>query len=318
MGEVTTQNTAPAVSGVKGLSAFLNSDAIKKKFSEVLGNKANGFIASGLSVLNSNTQLANADQNSVYTSLLLAASLDLPINPNLGFAYIVPYNGKAQFQLGYKGFKQLAQRSGQFKVLSESDVREGELIEHNRLTGEMKFEWIQDSAERLSKPIIGYVSYFELVNGFSSTFYMTKLEAEAHGKKYSKTFQKYGTGLWKDEFDSMALKTVCKLNLSKNAPLSIEMQRAVVADQAVIKNFDPSSEDTLDIETEYVDNTPDSINPEAEAEEKRIRRVKDEITKATTLDQLKLVAPGIRLEDSELNDLYDLKKKEITAAAKTK
>lgn len=307
---VATQNNLPAT-GVKGLSQFLNSDSIKKKFAEVLGNKANGFIASVLSVINSNDQLKNADQNSVYTSALLAASLDLPINPNLGFAYIVPYKGMAQFQLGYKGFKQLAQRSGQFKILSESDVREGELKEHNRLTGAMSFEWIQDSKERMAKPIIGYVSYFELANGFSSTYYMTKAEAEAHGKKYSQSFKK-GFGLWKDEFDSMALKTVCKLNLSKNAPLSIEMQRAVIADQSVIKNFDPSSEDTLEIETVYVDNTSESINPETEAEDKRVRRVKEAIEKATTLDQLKEVAPGIRDNDEELLLAYDDKKRELT------
>jgi len=316
----TTQNNSPAPTGVKGLSAFLNSDGIKKKFTEVLGSKANGFIASGLSVINSNDLLQKADANSVYTALLLAASLDLPINPNLGFAYIVPYGGKAQFQLGYKGFKQLAQRSGQFRVLNESDVREGELKTHNRLTGTMEFEWIQNSKERLSKPIIGYVSYFELVNGFFSTFYMTKEEAEAHGKKYSKTYQKHNSGLWKDEFDSMALKTVCKLNLSKNAPLSIEMQRAVVADQAVIKNFDPSSDDTLDIETEYVDNTPDPINPQAIAQKKGRDRVIENINSSTTLEQLKLCKAAIKDDDLDLLIIYDDKKREmeIEAAAKAK
>lgn len=317
MGELTTTQQNPPAQGIKALSTFLNSEGIKKKFGEVLGNKANGFIASALSVLNSDSKLATADQNSVYTSLLLAASLDLPINPNLGFAYIVAYAGKAQFQLGYKGFKQLAQRSGQFRILNTTDVREGEIKNHDRLTGVMEFEWIQDSKERLSKPIIGYVSYFELLNGFSSTYYLTREEAEAHGKKYSQTYKK-NFGLWKDEFDSMALKTVCKLNLSKNAPLSIEMQRAVVADQAVIKNFDPTNEDTLDIETEYIDNPSDGVNAEEEAENKRQRRLREAIEAATTLDELKLVAPGIRIDDADINILFDEKKRELTAAAKTK
>lgn len=250
---VNQQNNKPAATGVKSLSSFLNSDAIKNKFSEILGQKANGFVASVLSVVNSNKLLANADMNSIYTAALLAASLDLPINPNLGLAYIVPYSGQAQFQLGYKGFKQLAQRTGQFLFLNEEIVKEGEIKSHNRLTGEIEFEWIANSQERLKRPTVGYVSFFQLVNGFKSTYYMTKEEAEAHGKKYSQSYKK-NFGLWKDEFDSMALKTVTKLNLSKNAPLSIEMQRAVIADQSVIKNFDPSNNDTLDVETEYVDN----------------------------------------------------------------
>lgn len=253
MAEIVNQQNKPAVTGVKSLSSFLNSDAIKNKFSEILGQKANGFVASVLSVVNSNKLLANADMNSIYTAALLAASLDLPINPNLGLAYIVPYSGQAQFQLGYKGFKQLAQRTGQFLFLNEEIVKEGEIKSHNRLTGEIEFDWIVNSQERLKKPTVGYVSFFQLVNGFKSTYYMTKEEAEAHGKKYSQSYKK-NFGLWKDEFDSMALKTVTKLNLSKNAPLSIEMQRAVIADQSVIKNFDPSNNDTLDVETEYVDN----------------------------------------------------------------
>ena len=141
--------------GVKGVSQFLNSDAVKGKFTEILGQKAIGFISSVLTVVNSSNQLKNADQNSIYTAALIAASLDLPINPNLGFAYIVPYNESykdekgnwqkkqvAQFQMGYKGFIQLAQRSGQYALINASDVREGELKNHNRMTGEMNFEFI--------------------------------------------------------------------------------------------------------------------------------------------------------------------------------
>lgn len=280
---VNQQQNKPAVTGMKGLSSFLNSDAIKSKFTEILGQKANGFVASVLSVVNSNKLLANADANSIYTAALLAASLDLPINPNLGLAYIVPYSGQAQFQLGYKGFKQLAQRTGQFKFLNEEVVKEGEIKSHNRLTGEIEFAWIQDPKERLSKPTVGYVSFFQLVNGFTSTYYMTKEEAEAHGKKYSQSYKK-NFGLWKDEFDSMALKTVTKLNLSKNAPLSIEMQRAVLADQSVIKNFDPSNEDTLDVETEYVDNN--------ETQEERVEDQKTEMKgKQTSGEQIKADMP---------------------------
>lgn len=314
---IATQNNQIAPTGVKGLSQFLNQSAIKAKFAEILGQKANGFIASVLSVINSNNQLANADQNSIYTAALLAASLDLPINPNLGFAYIVPYRSNgvqvAQFQLGYKGFKQLAQRTGQFKILRDTDVRQGELKDFDRLTGVMQFEWVQDPAERIKLPVIGYVSHFVLVNGFTSTFYMTKQEAEAHGKKYSQTFKRYGTGLWKDEFDGMALKTVCKLNLSKNAPLSIEMQRAILADQAVIKNFD-ASDNTLDVETEYVDNTHDSIDPTAVGAEKERKRILAYIKECDTTEGLKGLEDKIQPDDEELMIALDDRKRELTTA----
>lgn len=264
---VKTQSaeTLAATKGIKGISSFLNSDSIKNKFTDIMGSKGVGFISSVLSVVNGNGQLQTADQNSIYTAALMAASLDLPINPNLGLAYIIPYNSKqsdgtwktmAQFQLGYRGFKQLAQRSGQFITMHETEVKEGELLSHNRLTGVIEFEWEQDTKVRLDKKTIGYVSYFELTNGFKSTFYMTKEEALAHGKKYSKTFKKYNSGLWKDEFDAMALKTVTKLNLSKNAPLSIEMQKAVTSDQAIIKSdsFIENPENIETIDVEYVDN----------------------------------------------------------------
>ena len=253
------QTQVATTNNIKSVSQFLNSESIKKKFQEIIGKNANGFIASLLSTVNNNDLLQKADQNSIYTAALMAASLKLPINQNLGLAYIVPYAGKAQFQLGYKGFKQLAQRSGQFLIINDSDVREGEIINHNRLTGEIEFNWEQNPEKRLKLKPIGYVSYFKLVNGFESTFYMTNEELLAHAQKYSQTFKKYGTGLWKDEFDGMARKTVTKLNLSKNAPLSIELQRATIADQAVIKDFDPNrNEDAVIIDTDYVDSTDKS------------------------------------------------------------
>jgi len=169
----TSQNQLPAT-GVKGLSEFLNSDSIKSKFAEILGQKGNGFIASILSAVSSNDLLKDADRNSIYTCALMAASLDLPINQNLGMAYLIPYNVKqsdgtykkmCQFQIGYKGLKQLAQRSGQFKLMTEAIVYEGQLIEENPLTG-YEFDW----RRKKSESIIGYVSYFELINGFKPVF----------------------------------------------------------------------------------------------------------------------------------------------------
>jgi recombination protein RecT len=153
--------------------------------------------------------------------------------------------------MGYRGFIQLAQRSGQFKTISASPIFEGQLIEENPLTG---FEF--DFKVKRSGSPIGYAAYFELLNGFQKTLYMTTEELNQHGKRFSQTFKK-GSGLWKDDFDSMALKTVLKLLLSKFAPLSVEMQRAVITDQGVIN--DP---DTLDVA--YQDNVEPEINHEVE------------------------------------------------------
>lgn len=243
---------------------LFNRDDVKAKFQELLGKRSTSFITSVLQIVASNALLQKADPSSVYQSAAVAATLDLPLNNQLGFAYIVPYNESykdeadkwqkktvAQFQLGYKGFKQLALRSGQFLKIHVTDVREGEIAKHNRLTGDMEFKWEDDYDARMKLPVIGYVSYFELINGFSQTYYMTVGELRDHAKKYSQTFQK-DKGRWKEDFDAMCKKTVIKLNLSKNAPLSVEMQRAMVVDQAVIKDAD-----TLDVS--YSDNESKEI-----------------------------------------------------------
>jgi recombination protein RecT len=207
----------------------------------------------------SNDLLSKATPESVFHATAIAATLDLPINPNLGFAFIIPYNIKkdgqsvtlAQFQVGWKGFVQLAQRTGQFKTIGAAPIYEGQLIESNPLTG-FKFDFTQ----KKSNVIIGYAAYFSLINGFEKSYYMTADELKNHGVRFSQSFKK-GYGLWKDDFDSMALKTVIKLLLSKFAPLSIEMQRAVVTDQALITD---SSTDNVT----YIDNEQPVIDKEAE------------------------------------------------------
>lgn len=252
------QNTQSVALTVKNL---FGKDEVRQKFQEMLGKRAPSFITSVLQIVSSNALLVKADPHSVYHSAAVAATLDLPLNNNLGFAYIVPYNESyqeggewktrqvAQFQMGYKGYIQLAQRSGQFKTLNAVDVREGELKSENKLTGEYIFDWIQDEEIRLTKKVIGFVSYFKLVNGFEKIFFMSVKKLNEHGVKYSQTFKK-GKGRWKDDFDAMALKTVIKLNISKYAPLSVEMQKAITFDQSVVKDVD-----TQDVA--YVDNTPE-------------------------------------------------------------
>ena len=226
------------------LSVLLRQDSIKKRFEEVLGKKAPGFMSSIISATNANKELKKADPLSIVSAAAVAAALDLPINPSLGFAHIVPYKRDgvaiAQFQMGYRGFIQLGMRSGQYKTINACAVYEGELVASNRFTGEMTF----DETRRTSDKIIGYVAYFKLINGFEKWLYMTVEEAKAHGKRYSKSFN-IASGRWQQDFDAMALKTVLKMLMSKYGILSVDMQTAVLADQAIVKK---------DGEYEYPDN----------------------------------------------------------------
>lgn len=242
---------------------------VKERFENILGKKASGFIVSVINCINDNESLQKADHNSILFAAANAATLDLPVNQNLGFAYIIPYNKKqsdgtykqmAQFQMGYKGFIQLAQRSGQFKTISATPIYEGQLIEENPLTG-FKFDFTKKQSDK----VLGYAGYFQLINGFEKTIYMTTQELKTHGSKFSKTY-KYG--LWNTDFDAMAQKTVIKLLLSKYAPLSIEMQKASLTDQAVLNDWNGES-------VEYIDNDGVKIDSEALAKVKEGDRIKD-------------------------------------------
>ncbi|EXC34413.1 recombinase, phage RecT family protein [Acinetobacter sp. 869535] len=236
----------------KSIKAYVSDAKIRQKFEEVLGKKTQGFLASVMQVANQ-PQLKGAVPATVINAAMMAATLDLPINNNLGFAYIVPYKRKfkdaqgkwsesleAQFQMGYKGFIQLAQRSGQFARIAATPVFEGQLISANPLLG-YEFDWtIPNQGEA-----IGYVAFFKLLNGFTAELYMSTADIKKHAGKYSQSF-KYGSGVWKDNFESMALKTVTKLLLSKQAPLSIEMQTAQLADQAIVRDVETNDFDYID------------------------------------------------------------------------
>lgn len=229
----------------KSLKQYVSDDKIRQKFTEILGEKSKGFLASVMQVANS-PMLKNADPATVINAAMMAATLDLPINNNLGFAYIVPFNNRkagtteAQFQLGYKGFIQLAQRSGQFSRIAATPVYQGQIVSENPLLG-YEFDW---SVKPQGNPI-GYVAFFKLLNGFTADLYMTVDEVNRHASKYSQTYKR-GFGVWKDNFDAMALKTVLKLLLSKQAPLSIEMQSAVLADQAIVRDVENNDFDYID------------------------------------------------------------------------
>ncbi len=227
------------MSDLAKFNAVIKDDRTRKHLENVLGEKRLSFVSNITSLVSNNLALQECEPLTILYAGIRATVLDLPLDSNLGFAYVIPFKNtkkgitEAQFQIGFKGFKQLAIRTGQFRTIHATDVRDGEIAENNRLTGEIKFDFIKDDKERLKKKVIGYVSYFELLNGFKSTFYMSAAEVENHGKRYSQTYKR-GFGMWKDDFDNMALKTVTKLNLSKNAPLSVEIQTATKSDQAVI------------------------------------------------------------------------------------
>lgn len=249
-----TATTPTPMSEQQKLKNIFKSDVCKQQFAQILGQKSAGFMSSVLAVVNNNELLKKATAPSVVNSALIAATLDLPINPNLGFSAIVPYyDGKtrqtiAQFQIMYRGMIQLAMRSGQVKTIIAEEVHEGELVSANKFTGEYVF----DESARTSDKVIGYMAYLKLVNGFEKTLYMTIEEVQKHATQYSQTFRK-GFGVWKDNFSAMAKKTVTKLLLSKYAPLSIEMQRAMMFDQASIRG-EVNVEDIDSTNVEYVDN----------------------------------------------------------------
>ena len=226
---------------------------------QLLGEKKSSFVNNLTALVSNNSQLQICDPLSVMYAGIRATTLDLPLDTNLGFAYVIPFKNTkenkydAQFQIGYRGFIQLAMRSGQFKTINVRDVKEGEVVAEDFVSGEIQFQKLEKDREKAAT--IGYVAYFRLTNGFEKMSYMTKSELEAHGKRFSQTFKK-GYGLWKDDFDSMASKTVLKLLLSKYAPLSIEMQNAIKSDQAII----------TDKEEVYIDNQNLSENSQKAAE----------------------------------------------------
>jgi recombination protein RecT len=232
---------------------FFAKPMVQEKLKELVGKNAPAFATSVLQIVNSNSMLVNADPQTIFSAACMAATLNLPINNNLGFAYIVPFKNnkenkiEAQFQLGYKGYIQLAQRSGQFSRIAATPVYNGQLISENPLLG-YEFDW---SVKPSGEPI-GYVAFFKLINGFTAELYMSKEEVMKHANKYSQTAKK-GYGVWKDQFEAMALKTVLKLLLSKQAPLSIDMQKAQMADQAIIRDVDKDEYDYIDHQESIAD-----------------------------------------------------------------
>lgn len=227
-------------------SAFLAQDAMKKKINEMVGGeKGQQFVTSIISAVSTNPQLAECDNASIVSAALLGQALNLSPSPQLGQFYLVPFNDNkrgckvAQFQIGYKGYIQLAIRSGQYKKLKVLSIKEGELIKYDPLDEDIEVKLIENEEEREKAETIGYYAMFEYLNGFRKTIYWSKQRMEAHALKYSMGYRaKKGYTFWEKDFDGMAYKTMLRQLISKWGIMSIDltMQKALESDMAVIND----------------------------------------------------------------------------------
>ncbi len=227
-------------------SAFLAQDAMKKKINEMVGGeKGQQFVTSIISAVSTNPQLAECDNASIVSAALLGQALNLSPSPQLGQFYLVPFNDNkrgckvAQFQIGYKGYIQLAIRSGQYKKLNVLAIKEGELIKYDPLDEDIEVKLIENEEEREKAETIGYYAMFEYLNGFRKTIYWSKQRMEAHALKYSMGYRaKKGYTFWEKDFDGMAYKTMLRQLISKWGIMSIDltMQKALESDMAVIND----------------------------------------------------------------------------------
>lgn len=273
-------------------SVAIQSDMYKNLINNTLGdpNRAKRFIASISSAVATNPNLQECDAGTILSGALLGESLNLSPSPQLGHYYLVPYKNKdkdqpdAQFQLGWHGYYQLAIRSGQYKDLDVIEIREGEYLGRDKMTGKQKFEFIEDEDERLNKPVVGYLGYFELLNGYRKQIYMSKTEMEKHADTYSKAFNladykklkagqmpakdmwKYSS-YWYKDFDGMAFKTILRRLISKYGVMSIDMQEAYTKDMSVMRENG---------DYDYVDNPIEEANTVEETETKEVHKL-DEV-----------------------------------------
>ena len=266
-------------SNLPQLKNMLNAPSVKAKFEEMLGKRAPQFLTSITSVVSNNALLQKADASSIVMGAAIAASMDLPLNPNLGYAALVPFNSKdgcfAQFQIMVKGWTDLFLRSGQCQSLINEVVYEGQLVSKNKFTGEYMF----DESAKTSDKIIGVMAYFRLTNGFEKTEYMTIEEVKAHAQKFSQSYRR-GAGIWKEHFEEMAKKTCLKRLLTKWAPKSLEMNMLQTFDQSVVKGdihhleeaeaqYPDNNNSTQDAEGEYVDiEEVNNVNQQEESNQK--------------------------------------------------
>ena len=272
-----TKQQQVQVTGLKKFNQTITDCKTQNYLQQVLGKKSQSFVNNMTALVANSSMLQECEPITVIYAGIKATALDLPLDSNLGFAYVIPFKNnkkgitEAQFQMGYKGYVQLAMRSGQFKTINVRDVRDGEITGEDFISGEMQFK---PKENRESLPVVGYVAYFRLTNGFEKMEYWDTEKINSHAMKYSQTFKSSNkwvkeSSKWATDFDAMARKTVLKILLSKYAPMSVEMCEATTIDQSVID----------DNGTHYIDKEPDTIEIEeadAEAMADKIRGMEDE------------------------------------------
>lgn len=258
-----------------GITAFLNQDSVKNQLQQAVGKNSMRFVSSVVSAVTVNPALQECTNKSILSAALLGESLNLSPSPQLGQYYMVPFNNKkngykeAQFQMGYKGYIQLAKRSGVYKKLNAMEIREGELISFDPLMEDLKISLIEDDEIREKTPTIGYYAMFEELNGFRKVLYWSKKKMVAHAEQYSQAFSMNGgaeslklieegkipekdmwkySSFWFKNFDAMACKTMLRQLISKWGTMSIDFEKAFANDMAVIHE---------DGKAEYVDNEPE-------------------------------------------------------------
>lgn len=267
---------------------FIKDENIQKRISDLLDKRAGQFTTSLLTTINTNTTLAQCRPETVLNAALTAASMNLPINPSLGQAAIVPYKNhgvyEAQFQIQWKGFIQLAQRSGLYKTIGVTEVYEGQLIEEDPLLGYV-FDW----KKRKSDTVVGYAAFFRLLNGFEKTAYMTHEEVEAHAKRFSTAYQydlreKKQKSQWSIDFDSMGKKTVIKRLIDQWGPKSTELETAIISDQSVIKDTGRVYVDNLSEDEQEEQKAIDAISNAKDGDEltEIVRELPADIQKKVT------------------------------------
>jgi recombination protein RecT len=284
---------------MSNIRTLVKQESVNKRFHELLGKKAPGFITSLLQVVQGNEQLKKAEPQTVLNAAATAAALDLPINQNLGFAWIIPYNNRkktpegwktvteAQFQLGYKGYVQLALRTGQYSRINVVSIYGNQYESWDPLTEEFTGDLTKEPE---GKPV-GYLAYFRLLNGFEKKVYWKAEKALAHAQKYSKGY-KSGKSPWNDGqegFDGMAKKSALKEAISKWGIMSIELEKAILADQAVQYEEGKYS---------YIDNPP-TMDLDQNDFDKEKARILEHIQTAETPEQLHAVREVVANYDLE-------------------
>jgi len=266
----TKNGNSKAVKPIERLKNILSTESVQEQFKSVLKENAGAFVASIIDLYNTDKTLQACDPKAVVMEALKAASLKLPVNKQLGFAWIVPYrDGKTgqyipTFQLGYKGYIQLCMRTGAYKYINADVVYEGELVKHDKLTGEIEI----DPSQRTSDKKIGYFAFIETLNGFRKALYMTVEEVTKHARQFSKSYGNKNS-VWATDFDAMALKTCLRLLLSKYGVMSVEMQQAYIQDSANMVEFADQAiegEEAIDITDISVENVEAEERPEPEQE----------------------------------------------------